>query len=177
MTQSLTRMSRRVAYVLRHDPASAGITLDRQGWARVDDLVDGIPGLTRSMLEEIVSTDAKGRYTLDGERIRAAQGHSTDVDPVGVVQPPPAVLMHGTTWARVESIFSSGLQPGSRRDVHLSADLKTATTVGARRGTPVILLIDAAAAHAAGHEFRIADNGVWLTSHVPAEFIRHANDQ
>jgi RNA:NAD 2'-phosphotransferase (TPT1/KptA family) len=37
---------------------------------------------------------------------------------------------------------------------------------GARREAPVILTVDAAAMHAAGHAFYQAANGVWLTDHV-----------
>ncbi len=39
--------------------------------------------------------------------------------------------------------------------------------MGARREAPVILTVDAAAMHAAGHAFYQATNGVWLTDHVP----------
>jgi RNA:NAD 2'-phosphotransferase (TPT1/KptA family) len=37
----------------------------------------------------------------------------------------------------------------------------------ARREAPVILTVDAAAKHAAGHVFYQAANGVWLTDQVP----------
>jgi putative RNA 2'-phosphotransferase len=37
----------------------------------------------------------------------------------------------------------------------------------ARREAPVILTVDAAAMHAAGHAFYQAANGVWLTDHLP----------
>jgi putative RNA 2'-phosphotransferase len=59
--------------------------------------------------------------------------------------------------------------------VHLSADEHTAHAVGARRGTPVILRIDAAGMHAAGHRFYRAANGVWLTDHVPPQWIALSN--
>ena len=36
------------------------------------------------------------------------------------------------------------------------------------RAAPVILTVDAAAMHAAGHAFYQAANGVWLTDHVPS---------
>jgi putative RNA 2'-phosphotransferase len=58
--------------------------------------------------------------------------------------------------------------------VHLSASPDTAATVGARRGRPVVLGIDAAAMSAGGHQFFQAANGVWLTSHVPVAFISYA---
>jgi putative RNA 2'-phosphotransferase len=130
-----------------------------------------VEGLTLETVLAVVANDTKSRFTVAGELIRAAQGHTTQVGPVGQVQAPPATLFHGTTATAADSIMATGLHPGSRRDVHLSADLDTATTVGARRGDPVILTVDAAAAHAAGLQFRVADNGVWLTSAVPAEFI------
>ena len=47
----------------------------------------------------------------------------------------------------------------------------TATQVGARREAPVILTVDAAAMHAAGHAFYQAANGVWLTDHVPPGYL------
>ena len=37
----------------------------------------------------------------------------------------------------------------------------------ARREAPVILTVDAAAMHVAGHAVYQAANGVWLTDHVP----------
>ena len=40
-------------------------------------------------------------------------------------------------------------------------------TARARRGAPIILTVDAAAMHAAGHAFSQAANGVRLTDHVP----------
>ena len=43
--------------------------------------------------------------------------------------------------------------------------------VGARRGAPVILTVDAAAMHAAGHAFYQAANGVWLTDHVQPGYL------
>ena len=59
----------------------------------------------------------------------------------------------------------------NRRDVHLSADRETATRVGARRGRPVVLTVDAGALHADGHVFRVSANGVWLTASVPSRYL------
>jgi putative RNA 2'-phosphotransferase len=60
-----------------------------------------------------------------------------------------------------------------RQYVHLSADHAMAQAVGRRKsGTITVLVVDAARAHMAGVTFYPAGNGVWLTSHVPAEFIR-----
>ena len=55
--------------------------------------------------------------------------------------------------------------------MHLSADVATARTVGARRGRPVVLRVDAAGMHASGAAFCRATNGVWLTAGVPPQWI------
>ena len=44
-------------------------------------------------------------------------------------------------------------------------------TASARRGAPIILTVDAAAIHAAGHAFYQAANGIWLTDHVPPGYL------
>jgi RNA:NAD 2'-phosphotransferase (TPT1/KptA family) len=41
----------------------------------------------------------------------------------------------------------------------------------ARRGRPVVLPVDAAGMHEAGHDFFRAANGVWLTARVPPAFV------
>ena len=46
-----------------------------------------------------------------------------------------------------------------------------ATEVGGRRGKPVLLAIRSKAMFDAGHEFFVTENEVWLTDHVPPEFI------
>jgi putative RNA 2'-phosphotransferase len=82
------------------------------------------------------------------------------------------VLYHGTPERFLPSVLATGLRPGSRQFVHLSPDVRAARTVGRRRGAAVVLVVDAAAAHASGHEFRRASNGVWLTDAVPPAYLR-----
>lgn len=168
--------SRLLAYVLRHHPESIGITLDAAGWVAVDELLaaaarHGHP-LSAQALREILDAPGKRRFEVDGGRIRAAQGHSVAVDLGLAPVPPPAVLYHGTVARFLPAIRAEGLLPGERNHVHLSADTATATAVGARRGRPVVLEVDAAGMHAAGHEFFRAANGVWLTARVPPAFLR-----
>jgi putative RNA 2'-phosphotransferase len=128
--------------------------------------------LTRADVERAVAEDAKGRYELAGGRIRAAQGHSIDVDLGLEARRPPRLLYHGTVERNLPSILTTGLRPRSRRDVHLSPDVETARAVGRRRGEPVVLVVDAGRLHAAGHVFRRASNGVWLTDAVPPAYLR-----
>ena len=64
---SLKSTSKFISLILRHKPETIGITLDEHGWADVDALIEGISRtqpFDREMLEEIVATDEKGRYTI-----------------------------------------------------------------------------------------------------------------
>jgi putative RNA 2'-phosphotransferase len=170
------RLGKLLAHVLRHRPDAAGVALDPGGWVDLDELVAGLRRAGRRVtaddVRRAVDADSKARYELVDGRIRAAQGHSVAVD-LGLqrVVPPP-MLYHGTVERFLPSILAAGLRPGSRQFVHLSPDLETARVVGRRRGAPVVLVVDAAGAHAAGHEFRRASNGVWLTDAVPPAFLR-----
>lgn len=169
------RASRWLAWALRHAPAEAGIALDAEGWADVDDVLAAMRAaghrLDRDGLAALVGSDPKGRYALAGGRIRAVQGHSVDVDLGLVAGMPPPVLWHGTVAAALPAILADGLLPMGRRHVHLSPDPAAARAVGARRGRPVVLRVDAAAMAAGGHRFWQAANGVWLAERVPPAFV------
>ena len=174
---SLLEINRFMAFILRHKPESIGITLDEYGWARVDELIEGIGKqhhITFEILEEIVRTDDKKRYSFNEDKslIRANQGHSIPVDVELKNAAPPAVLYHGTGEKYVLSIDETGLIPKSRLYVHLSATYDTAVNVGARHGTPVVYEVDTAAMLADGHTFYISENGVWLTKRVPVQYLK-----
>ncbi len=166
-----------LSLVLRHAPERIGILLDPQGWTSVDELIAkanaaGV-ALDHATILDIVRTSDKQRFTLsaDGTRIRAAQGHSVEVDLDLPSSVPPAVLFHGTARANIDAILAEGLKPGRRRHVHLSSNEETAHRVGMRHGTPVIFRVDTARMHADGHTFWQADNGVWLTDHVAPIYL------
>ncbi|WP_236860990.1 RNA 2'-phosphotransferase [Brevirhabdus pacifica] len=166
--------------ILRHRPDLVGLELDPAGWVPVDRLLRALKqsgrGMSRDMLLELVAADDKQRFTVaeNGERIRAAQGHSVDVNLDLKPKIPPATLYHGTARRMLDEIFSEGLLPMKRRQVHLSADPATAKGVGGRHGEPIVLTVGALDMHSAGHEFFQADNGVWLTDVVPPQFLGFA---
>jgi putative RNA 2'-phosphotransferase len=178
MTQDPLKLSKFISYILRHKPDSIGLTLDSQGWALIDELIDksnaGGTVFGRVDLLKMVGGNDKKRFSIsnDGQRIRAAQGHSVTVELGLTPQEPPPVLYHGTATRFVSSILAEGLKPQSRQQVHLSADETTAHRVGQRHGKPAILTVEAALMHAEGFKFFLADNGVWLTDHVPPAFLR-----
>ncbi len=174
---NLTSHSKFLSLILRHQPDAAGITLDVQGWADVPSLLRGMQAaghpVDMAMLEEIVRTDNKQRYSFNEThtRIRANQGHSVQVDLGLVPTAPPEILWHGTATRFLESIMAQGLLPGSRQFVHLSKDADTAKTVGQRHGKPVILTVRAGDMHRAGLRFYQSENGVWLTKNVPPAYL------
>ena len=177
MRPELVPKSRALARVLRHRPEMWGVRLDREGWCQVGDVLAGAAShgqdLAADELHEIVATNDKQRFTLspDGLRIRAAQGHSIQVDlNLRRVVPPP-VLYHGTVRKYVGAIRREGLRPMSRHAVHLSATKEAAAAVGGRRGAPVVLVVDSYAMNRDGFKFRQAENGVWLVDTVPTKYL------
>jgi len=170
-------IGRLLSHVLRHAPERLGITIDGNGWTLVEPLIAQARKagfkIDRAILERVVAENDKQRFTLsgDGQRIRAAQGHSIAIDLGLPPSEPPEFLWHGTARHNLDEIFAKGLVAGRRRHVHLSLNHETAIRVGGRHGTPVVLRIAAGRMHADGIAFWQADNGVWLTIHVPPVYI------
>ncbi len=173
----LKHLSKFLSLVLRHKPEEIGLTLDAQGWAKVDELLEKAAdtGLTRTRLKQIVAESDKQRFAFspDGNLIRANQGHSLPVDLALVPQSPPERLFHGTARRHQASIFASGLEKRQRQHVHLSADIATAQAVGSRYDRqPLLLSIDAQGMFAKGYVFYCSANGVWLSEHIPPQYIQ-----
>lgn len=172
----LIGLSRYISLILRHHPEAAGITLDEHGWAVVEELLAGIRRtayIDMAMLEEIVMTDDKQRYSFNEDKtlIRANQGHSVPVDVELSKAAPPRFLYHGTGEKYTASIDENGLFAKERLYVHLSGDVETAVKVGTRHGKPVVYRVDTGQMAADGYEFFRSVNGVWLTRHVPARYL------
>ncbi|MEU9454716.1 RNA 2'-phosphotransferase [Streptomyces sp. NPDC048277] len=170
------KVSKYLSKHLRHQPERIGLTLDQAGWVEIDTLLaaaaaHGFP-VTREELDHVVAANDKQRFAIEGTQIRASQGHSIDVELGLPPATPPSYLYHGTAARNLDAIRTEGLRPMNRHDVHLSADRETATRVGARRGRPVVLSVDAGAMHRDGHVFHISANGVWLTQSVPPDYLR-----
>ena len=175
---SINHTSKFISLILRHKPETIGIFLDEHGWVDVQEMIDGINAsgsdhLDMEMLEEIVQTDEKQRYSFNEDHtlIRANQGHSIPVDVELEEKNPPALLYHGTGEKYVSAIDEQGLIPKSRLYVHLSSDVPTAKKVGSRHGKPVIYTIDCAKMTAEGYKFYLSANKVWLTKKVPAKYL------
>ena len=177
MKMNLTSTSKFVSLILRHKPETIGIQLDEHGWANVDGLIAGISKtreFNREMLEEIVWTDNKQRFTFneDKTKIRANQGHSIPVDVELDEVSPPEELWHGTGEKYVQDIETEGLLPKSRLYVHLSNDRDTAFKVGQRHGKTVLYIVRSGEMYRDGYKFYLSKNGVWLTKAVPVKYLQ-----
>ena len=177
--KQLRNTSKFISLILRHQPEAIGISLDEHGWADVQELIDGINRsdghtLNMELLEEIVRTDEKQRYSFNEDHtlIRANQGHSIPVDVELEEKVPPESLWHGTGEKYVSSINAHGLIPKSRLYVHLSSDMETARKVGSRHGKPIIYEIDCRGMAEDGYHFFLSTNRVWLTKEVPVRYLK-----
>ena len=97
------KLSIYLCYLLRHNPDALGLHMDRHGYVEIRELIEKINEegryhLDRDRLDQIISEDQKGRYTVKNGKIAACQGHSLPwVEPELTAAPPPALLYHGPT--------------------------------------------------------------------------------
>lgn len=177
MDKSLVKKSKHLSKVLRHDPGSVGLKLDAAGWVNVGELLTAMK-LSRDDLEQVVAENDKKRFEFNADRtcIRASQGHSVDVDLGYEEQTPPEFLWHGTSLDVLPAIREKGLLKMDRHHVHLSADEATANIVARRRPRSVLVKVASGEMARAGTKFYRSTNGVWLTDHVPARYLRFGQE-
>lgn len=178
MSKNLTKLSKFLAVVLRHQPGDFGLALDNQGftdlkkvWAIIQDKYGDAYVL--SDLERVVEGDDRGkkRYEISGDRIRAMYGHSKPEVQYPEVEP-PGILYHGTNRVAMKSIRKNGLESCARQYVHMTTNPDNATVVAKRRTeSPVMLVIRATEAHESGIVFHQAEAEHYLAKAIPASFI------
>jgi len=178
----LRRLSKFLSLLLRHRPVKFPIQLDAAGYADLREIMRILKGLpnfrwaTRADINAVLDTPGRQRYEIvadaDGhERIRALYGH-TAIRPTYQAVTPPGVLYHGTAPANLEAIQRTGLKPLARQYVHLATDTETARSIALRHThEPVILHINAAAAHTAGHSFYHPTANIYLTEKLAPDYI------
>jgi len=172
-------LSKEVSYALRHAPHEYELEMDEDGFVPISQLLAALnetghyeKEVTKEDLEYIIKTGDKKRHEIVGDKIRALYGHSFPMRIKKNQVVPPDVLYHGTTHRALEAILKEGLKPMARQYVHLSKDIDTALSVGKRRDEhPVLLKIDAKAAHQAGISFYEGNDKVVLADFVPPRFL------
>lgn len=173
----LPKVSRKLAFILRHKPDQFGIFMNTEGWCSVSDIIKkGTLGITRNDLYRLVETDSKSRYEMsfDKNYIRACQGHSTPFVHMTfkklTLEQIPEFLFHGTSISNLNKIMKSKISSMNRQYVHLSPDIQTAIKVGSRHGKVVVIKIDAFALIRHQDVF-LSNNGVFLTHDIERQFI------
>ena len=77
MNKRLTKLSKYLTYILRHEPRSIGLKLDEEGFLNVEELVKNANAsgkkITIEQVNQIVAENEQELFTLsdDGQRIRA----------------------------------------------------------------------------------------------------------
>jgi putative RNA 2'-phosphotransferase len=172
-----TKLSKSLAWLLRHGAVECGLALDSEGYAALDQVLELLNArgicATHADLARLANAGnpQKQRFRLHGSTIRASYGHSMGTQIRYPIATPPDVLFHGTTAAAYQKILATSLQ-GMRRDfVHLTTDIALARTMAVRHGPPEIIRVNAAAAFNAGAVFYRANDSFWLTKSVAAAFI------
>jgi len=174
------RLSKFLSGALRHFPDDAGLSLDGAGWTPLSEAVATVERkydwANRDSLAAVVTTDPKGRFERverDGtELVRAAYGHSVDVDLADTDDPVPDLLYHGTAPESLGAIREEGLRPMNRQQVHLSGTVAEAREVGRRHAPdPVVLEVDAARMLADDHRIARRGRGVYTTDRVPPAYM------
>ena len=149
--------------------------MSADGWVAIADVLAELR-MDRADLAAAVEDNDKPRLQVDGDRIRACQGHSLDGMPVTHEALenswervyPDHLIWHGTNWAALPAIRREGLRPGRRTHVHLAPSKDS--PVGRRTAVEVLLGVDS------GIWLSISRaNGVLLTREVPANAIVRAD--
>ena len=136
-SQSLIeRITRSLAYMLRHQPEQFDLELDEYGYAEVEDVVHALnerlgEPVEEADVDEAVHSGDRQRYEIKAGRIRALYGHSIEVKP-GEPGKPPALLYVGVSRSDAERARRNGLRAGRRSFLHLALDPAVALETGRR---------------------------------------------
>lgn len=174
---SYEQQSKALSFILRHGAVKMKLQISKTGYVKCETIVAELqkrwPSFTQSDLEAIVKEDEKGRYNIDRGSVRANQGHSMDCVKIPFKKAvPPVVLYHGTDAGALQEILKTGIKRMKRHHVHLTDDPTTASSVGMRHGSQVIIRIDTRGMLRDGVQFLQSDNGVWLVDFVDPKYFR-----
>jgi RNA:NAD 2'-phosphotransferase (TPT1/KptA family) len=168
-THDHRRLSKAMAYQLRHRGPSNGVPIDQTGFATMDDLARAL-SVDASELLAVAEHPGEPRYEVRDGRIRALYGHSIEVAIDAAIDVgDPLHLYHGSSWSALDSIVRDGLTPMKRRMVHLTNMAEEAMAVGRRKGAPLVFSIDQS------HDEEPVADGIWVAAMVPRQRLSIVN--
>ena len=182
--RELDHLGRILTGILRHFPDRYGLSIDPTGWVSLPQTVRAISQrhpsyqwLRVQHLVAIAETDAKGRYEVRDDRVRATYGHTLEVDPDLPTENIPDQLYYPVTAEEAGIVLEVGLKPSDRRKVHLSKTAEDARSAGSvRTPEPIVLEVDAKRARADGLVIRRAGKTVYVVDRVRPEYLRRRDD-
>ncbi|WP_306894780.1 RNA 2'-phosphotransferase [Agromyces albus] len=166
------RISRAMSFHLRHNALAE---VDREGWMHVDALRAALvaEGHRVSADDVVLIAGALGepRFELNGSEIRARYGHSRRTRMGYATGLPSRELYHATPMSNLASIVEAkdGLRPGGRQFVHLTEDIRVATSAAGRKKQQVAVFgVDATQLQ----NIQQAAVSTWLATRVPLSALR-----
>ena len=175
-----TVISKTLSRLLRHNPGDV-VLIDARGFTGLAMLLAHMrtlppfstTGLAAGEVMETVGNDGKGRFEIEGGRIRARSGHSFPVSDDGEPYVPSGPLFFGTVGASRAAILEHGMTMSSKLKVRLSRSYDEALRVAeARPGDdPFIVEVDAERLAADGWTFGLLPNGEVVTDHFGSGYV------
>lgn len=174
------RLSKLLAFVLRHRPDALGITLDPEGWVDLDVLVAQVNAhrrlpapIRRDDLERLALGEGHARFELRGGRMRARGGHTVaGVDPLdepAAATPTPEFLFIGVDAAALLQAEGIGyLEGDGGTPLRLHDD--EAAALGDDPSREVVV-VDAERAMRQGTVFATTADGAHLANRLPLRFL------
>ena len=169
------RLTRKLAYMLRHQPDEFDVEVDKFGYADLEDVLDALSEeLDEDIEEEDVSAAIEAgdrpRYEIVDGKIRALYGHSIKVDP-GEPTEPPEELYLGMGSRDADRATKSGLSAGRRRFLHLATSEEDAKEMG-RRAAPEYTVVTVFARDAWEDGVSFYDRkALFLSDAIPTEHL------
>ena len=171
----IERITRSLAFMLRHQPEQFDLELDAYGWADVGDVVRALNERLGEPVrdEDVVTAVGSGdrvRYQIEGDRIRALYGHSVPVEP-GDASKPPEKFYVAIPQRDLERAQRFGLRGGRRRFLHLALTEEDARESGRRNAVDyTVLTVRALDAWEEGVNF-YDRTSLWLAEEVPTHLL------
>ncbi len=169
------KLGRFISGALRHFPDDLGLAMNQHGWVDVDVLCDAMrtryKWANKEKLFSIIESDEKGRYELQGRKIRARYGHSVMVD-LDYPENTLPQLYYGASREEVDILLEKGIKPIKQRYVHLSTTAEKAQEVAKiHTEDPVLILINAEEARNNGVKMLTATENIVLSEEIPPQYL------
>jgi putative RNA 2'-phosphotransferase len=171
----IERITRSLAYMLRHQPEEFDLELDAHGYGTVDEVVRALnerlgEPVSLEDVEIAIASGDRPRYELREGKLRALYGHSIDVEP-GESTKPPELLFVGISSRDAERALRFGLRGGRRRFLHLALTPEDAKESGRRTGRDyVVITVYALDAWEEGINF-YDRQALFLAEEIPTQFL------